>query len=134
MYHAQQSLQKARDRGQSRRKTSMTDRLDKKRKLANKFVPCVFVYYYFLLLYFSSEEEKMPMVIIVGIALGSLLLVCIIVAIVTAVACSFSKRSRRVGTISRRGNGKKHPFVKFQKTINPCANVTSGLTESRQTH
>ena len=25
-------------------------------------------------------------------------------------------------------------FVIFQKTIIPCANVTSGLTESRQTH
>ena len=40
VYHAQQSRQEARDRGQSRRKPNMTDSLYRKRKLADSFIPC----------------------------------------------------------------------------------------------
>ena len=40
LYRAQQSRQEARDHGQSRRKPNTTDRLCRKRKLANSFVPC----------------------------------------------------------------------------------------------
>ena len=40
IYQAQQSLQEARDRGQSRRKPNMTGSLCRKRKLADSFIPC----------------------------------------------------------------------------------------------
>ena len=40
IYQAQQSRQEARDHGQSRGKSDMTDRLCRKRKLADSFIPC----------------------------------------------------------------------------------------------
>ena len=41
IYQAQESLQEARDCGQSRQKPNMADSLCRKKKLADSFIPCV---------------------------------------------------------------------------------------------
>ena len=43
IYRAQQPRQEARDRGQSRRKSNMTDNVRRKRKLGDWFIPCEIV-------------------------------------------------------------------------------------------
>ena len=60
------------------------------------------------------------------------IVVCVYISSLTQFAY-FLSLFELVNLLSKPSNAFK-AFVIFQKTIIPCANVTSGITESRQTH